>query len=285
MADQWGPVYDFITSIHSDRFRHRRAITVLSVLLVLALLAAGITVIQQQLRVATARLLIVRVDGLVETDPLIAVKLGFAAHLLDPSRQTRTNLVDSLPLTRPGTLTGHTKPVGSVAFSPDGHTLATASDDRTARLWDLTDRDRPHQLEPPLTGHTKGVLSVAFSPDGHTLATTSWDRTVRLWDLTDRARPHPLDRPLTGHLDTVRSVAFSPDGHTLATASWDKTVRLWDLTDRARPHPLGRPLTGHTDGVLRVAFSPDGHTLATASGDTTVRLWDLTDRDRPHQLG
>ena len=70
-----------------------------------------------------------------------------------------------------------------MAFAPDGHTLATASGDQTVQLWDLSDRDRPHQLGAPLTGHTGTVSGVAFAPDGHTLATTSDDQTVRLWDL------------------------------------------------------------------------------------------------------
>jgi WD40 repeat protein len=113
--------------------------------------------------------------------------------------------------------------------SPDGHTLATTSTDRTVRLWDLSDRDQPHQLGAPLTGHTNRVDGVAFSPDGRTLATASADRTVRLWDLSDRDRAHQLGVPLTGHTNEVHGVAFSPDGHTLATTSADQTVRLWDL--------------------------------------------------------
>jgi WD40 repeat protein len=74
--------------------------------------------------------------------------------------------------------------VTSVTFSPDGHTLATASADQTAILWDLTHRDQPRRLGQPLTGHTAQVDSVAFSPDGHTLATASNDKTAILWDLT-----------------------------------------------------------------------------------------------------
>jgi WD40 repeat protein len=80
-----------------------------------------------------------------------------------------------------GTLTGHTGTVESVAFSPNGHTLATASTDRTARLWDVR---APHHPTPlgTLTGHTGTVESVAFSPNGHTVATASTDDTARLWE-------------------------------------------------------------------------------------------------------
>ncbi|MBL7489569.1 TIR domain-containing protein [Frankia sp. AgB1.9] len=182
-------------------------------------------------------------------------------------------------------ITGHTRPVLSVAFSADGHTLATASNDRTVRLWDVTDPTRPRPIGEPLTGHTRGVWSVAFSADQRTLASASNDRTVRLWDVTDPTRPHPIGEPLTGHADAVQSVAFSADGHTLATADNDQTVRLWDVTDPTRPHPIGQPLTGHTGPVWSVAFSADQRTLASASSDRTLRLWDVTDPTRPRPIG
>ena len=161
------------------------------------------------------------------------------------------------------TLRGHGSSILSVAFSPDGTTLASGSRDNTVILWDVAKRTKIRTL----TGHDDWVWGVAFSPDGTTLASGSWDRTVILWDV---ATGIPKDT-LTGHSDFVLSVAFSPDGTTLASGSADATVILWDVA-------TGIPkdtLTGHSDFVLSVAFSPDGTTLASGSADATVILWDV----------
>lgn len=173
------------------------------------------------------------------------------------------------------TLQGHTKEdqetsepvcgVMSVAFSPDGKTLAAASHDMTVKVWDVATSKRS-----TLQGHTHAVFAVAFSSDGKTLASASGDMTVRLWDFaTNKERAI-----LQGHTDSVMSVAFSPDGKTLASASYDKTVKFWDVAtgkERATLHA--------TQAVDSVAFSPNGRILATAGGSFNkpgeLKVWDI----------
>jgi WD40 repeat protein len=157
----------------------------------------------------------------------------------------------------------HSGSVSSIVFSPDGKTLASASADKTIKLWDVGS----YRLITSLEQHTEWVSSVAFSPDGKTLASASADKTIKLWDVGS----YRLITSLEQHTGGVSSVAFSPDGKTLASASADKTINLWDVGS----YRLIISLEQHTEEVGSVAFSPDGKTLASASFDNTIKLWDV----------
>ncbi|WP_322763198.1 AAA family ATPase, partial [Frankia sp. Cr2] len=285
------------TSTSQGRRRRQQYIALLAVLSV-TVIGVAFALVQAQVasrerdraeaarRQAVAGQLLARAYGARNSDPGAAFRLAAVAETVLPGSGPEAALMDLLVNSGvDASLSGHSGPVWSVAFSPDGHTLATGSADQTVLLWDLTDRTTPRRLGAPLTSRNGPVESMAFAPDGHTLATGNSDGAVVLWDVSDRAAPRRLGDPLTGGEDSVGSLAFSPDGKTLATGRDNRTVVLWDVSNRAAPRRLGDPLTGYNDSVASVAFSPDGRTLATGSDDRTVVLWDVSNPAAPRRLG
>ena len=174
------------------------------------------------------------------------------------------------------TMTGHSDKVTSIAFSPDGETLASGSEDNTIRMWDPD----LGELKFGLIGQKGAITSIVFSPDGKIIAggngmrrneyVKNPDVPIQLWN----ANTGKEITTFAGHSNDVLSITFSPDGKMLASGSMDKTVRLWDI------HTAQSIATfkGHLHPVYTVAFSPDGKTLASSSGNGTILFWEIPER-------
>ena len=270
------------------RFRRRAQVTLVLALSLLAVLAALVIALRYAHRQSAAATreqqaalrdtaearsfaLTERALSQIQLRPAISLLLYLAAYRADPQPAAERNLVATLNTVRlsnpAGILHGHSDVVDGVAFSHDGGTLASASSDRTVRLWRVTSRGE-YPLSSPLRADDP-LYSVAFAPNGKTVAAGSFDHIV-LWSVPR----HAEESAIRYRADTVNSIAYSPNGLILAAGGSNGTVLLYNnATHHSRVISVG------TQGSIRgVAFSPDGRQLAVAGADMVTLLSASTGR-------
>ncbi|MEV5541499.1 hypothetical protein AB0L13_32100 [Saccharopolyspora shandongensis] len=288
----------------------RAAVTTMAVLLVLALVAAGIAMVQRD--TAIANQLTTTANQLRDADPSLAAQLDVLSNEMHPTPDGYGNLIKGLDLPLGTALPDEAQwaddwSFHSAVWSPDGKLLATAGSNLpgdgqgelmpasggSVRLWDVDDRARPVLLAPPLP--MVSVPSMVWSPDGNTLA--ALERTpgavlLRLWDLSDPTRPTALPNPLR-IAERPSSAAWSPDGNILVTVE-DQSFRLWDVSVPAQPRPLRlvQPPSGFIiESVRSVVRNQNRLILTTVESRADsrlaerVRLWDISDPARPSPVG
>ncbi|MDT7785133.1 MAG: hypothetical protein QOF58_3552 [Pseudonocardiales bacterium] len=209
------------------------------------------------------------------TGPVLSV--AFHGAFVATSSRDRTVRVWEIahPSAPVAVLDGFRETVSTLAWSPDGLTLATGDDAGDLTVWDVASPRTPAKLA-TLADNARNVNSVAFSPDGKRLASANTDRAVRLWDLTDRAQPRRTAK-LTGFREAVMSVTFSADGTMVAGAGLDRTARLWRVADSAQLSVI----SDQNGPISKVRFSPDNRSVIISGTDRATQLWSIENPASP----
>jgi WD40 repeat protein len=175
----------------------------------------------------------------------------------------------------------------SLAFSPNGHILASGTETGVIQLWNVSNPADPTMFGQPIsfTDSSEFVTSVDFSPDGRTLAASGLNGLTRLWDVSDPAHPKSIGVPLTSasNDEDIGFPAFSPGADILVVLGDSGTLQLWNVADAS--HPTLMPQSLPSDDGIPPAFSPDGHLLAISNQDGEIQLWNMTNPADPITYG
>ncbi|KAL3632518.1 hypothetical protein CASFOL_025502 [Castilleja foliolosa] len=198
--------------------------------------------------------------------PLSGCSLSYDGKMLATCSLSGIAKVWSMPkVKKVSALKGHIERATDVAFAPNSYQLATASADRTARLW-----SHEGSLLRTFEGHADRLARISFHPSGKYLGTAGFDQTWRLWDVETGEGLLVQE----GHSRSVYGISFHHDGSLAASCGLDSLARVWDL--RSGKSILA--LEGHVKPALGISFSPNGYHLATGGEDNTCRIWDLRKR-------
>ena len=258
---------------------------------------AASTLAVDQAKKALSGNLAAQADSQKNIDYPLALLLGVEAYNREPNLLTQTTLFQLLQFTPYERKYGFDGPVSSVAVSPDGKLIASASctrdTDGQCKLGEISLFDADLNPKGKLEGKYGVVYSLAFNANGNMLAAggcvpvdqlnkgcADSKGQITVWDVTKPE--YPLLADIRGHTNLVKTIAFSHDGRLLASGSYDTTIILWDIKDLSKPAQIGKPLKGHSSFVNGIAFSFDDKVLISASDDQTLRLWNVS---APENMG
>ncbi|GAB05709.1 putative WD-40 repeat protein [Gordonia amarae NBRC 15530] len=303
--DQVNKNYRNLLSADNDRFlddaiddrKHTRrlrsiAIGAVAVLAVVSMIAAGISIrqardLEKQRNAAEHTALTSNVLSLQSANPSVAARILLSGNKLYPNDETISERIlgaMSSPLAT--SVPGHTSAVYDLAYSRQGDLVASASGDRTVRLWATGgDAESPLTSVATLRGFKNFVTAVTIHPTRPLLAASSGDGLVRVWDISDVRKPDLVSTLKPGNGSTVYMARFSPRGDQLATSSDDGTIALFRVTGSRVADRPANVLRAHSGPARTLSYRGDGAILASGGDDQVVHLWNVADPALPVEAG